>query len=234
MSPQDWLLPALEQSSSRLNATLDRLKPEDLVAASGLPGWTRGHVLTHVARNADGLRNLLLAARSRQVVRMYACPTARAADVEAGAGRDLEVIVADVVQSSRRFGIDTSMMTDEDWSPQVLFTSGQPDPPLIAADLIPSMRLNEVELHHVDLAAGYTFSDTPPELAQHMLGHYAARRARQGVALTVSADDLNFSVGDRGVEAQGTAAALLGWLTGRASGAGLRCDSTLPLLPPLG
>ena len=234
MSPQDWLLPVLEQSSSRLNATLDRLKAEDLIGASGLPGWTRAHVLTHVARNADGLRNLLLAARSRQVLRMYACPTARSADVEAGVGRDFEVIVADVVESSRRFGIDASMMTDEDWSVEVQFTSGQPDPPLIAADLIPSMRLNEVELHHVDMVSGYTFRDTPPELARHLLGHYAARRARQGVALTVSADDLDFSVGENGVEARGTAAALLGWLTGRTSGAGLRCDGGLPLRPSLG
>ena len=81
MSPEGWLLPALEDSSSRLNSTLSSLVPEDLTRPSGLAGWSRAHVLTHVARNADGLRNLLLAARSRQVLRMYACPTARSADV---------------------------------------------------------------------------------------------------------------------------------------------------------
>lgn len=234
MSPQDWLLPSLERASSRLDATLNALKSNDSQGASGLPGWTRSHVLTHVARNADGLRNLLLAARSRQLVRMYACPTARSADVEAGAGRDFEVIVADVVESSRRFGIDAAMMTTEDWSAEVQFTSGQPDPPLVAADLIPAMRLNEVELHHVDLAMGYTFEDTPPDLARYLLDHYRGRRARQGVVLTVAADDLDFSMGDSAVVTRGTAAALLGWLTGRTTGADLRCDSALPLLPSLG
>jgi maleylpyruvate isomerase len=35
-----------------------------ILADSGLPGWTRGHLLTHVARNADALRNLLTWART--------------------------------------------------------------------------------------------------------------------------------------------------------------------------
>ena len=44
----------------RLFATaLGRLTDEELDRPSLLPGWDRRHVLAHVARNADALRNLL-------------------------------------------------------------------------------------------------------------------------------------------------------------------------------
>ena len=54
----DPLLLAAEvaRSDERLLATAREL---DIAAPSLLPGWTRGHVITHIARNADGYVNLL-------------------------------------------------------------------------------------------------------------------------------------------------------------------------------
>lgn len=50
----------ISASTGRLLATASALTDEQVRAASLLPGWSRGHVLTHIARNADGLRNLLI------------------------------------------------------------------------------------------------------------------------------------------------------------------------------
>ena len=47
------------ESTDRVLATADALTDTQAAAASRLPGWTRGHLLTHLARNADGFRNLL-------------------------------------------------------------------------------------------------------------------------------------------------------------------------------
>ena len=44
-----------------------------------LPGWTVGHVLTHVARNADAYTNLLTWARTGVETPAYASPEAREA-----------------------------------------------------------------------------------------------------------------------------------------------------------
>ena len=54
-----------------------------------LPGWTRGHVLTHIARNADSFVRVLEAARQGEVVTQYEGGVAgRNAAIEAGATRD--------------------------------------------------------------------------------------------------------------------------------------------------
>ena len=51
---------------------LGRLVPEDFAGPSLLPGWTRAHVLAHVAGNADALVNLLTWARTGEETPMYA------------------------------------------------------------------------------------------------------------------------------------------------------------------
>ena len=73
----------IEQATSRLLASVRDI--QDVGAPSRLPGWTQGHVLTHIARNADGAVNLLTWARTGVVTPQYASWAAREADIEAGA-----------------------------------------------------------------------------------------------------------------------------------------------------
>ena len=42
-------------ATARYLEALTELSDDDVRAPSLLPGWTRGHVITHVARNADAL-----------------------------------------------------------------------------------------------------------------------------------------------------------------------------------
>ncbi|MFG1700137.1 maleylpyruvate isomerase N-terminal domain-containing protein [Nonomuraea sp. NPDC049309] len=62
------ILPALQAeltaATDRLLATAASLSDADLAAPSLLPGWTRGHVLAHVAQNAGSCLNLLTWART--------------------------------------------------------------------------------------------------------------------------------------------------------------------------
>ncbi len=66
------LMGEVDAATSRLLRTAASFDAADLAAASLLPGWTRGHVLAHVARNADGFVNLLTAARTGEALPMYA------------------------------------------------------------------------------------------------------------------------------------------------------------------
>ncbi|MGP0031711.1 MAG: maleylpyruvate isomerase N-terminal domain-containing protein [Acidimicrobiales bacterium] len=64
---------------------------------SALPGWSVGHVLTHVARNADSVVRRLEGARRGEVLDQYVGGMAGRRDaIEAGAGRPAAVLVDDV------------------------------------------------------------------------------------------------------------------------------------------
>lgn len=214
----------LAGATDRLAATVDALAPETLVEASFLPGWSRAHVLTHLARNADGLRSLLLAARTGEPLRMYASPEARDADIETGATRPGTVVVADVLEASRRFAAETGAMPEVSWLAQVVFTSGRPEAPSFPARQILSRRLCEVEVHHVDLDAGYGFADTPEPLAAALLADWAKRigaSLESGGAVRWS---LSVPDDDAVCTCRGRSGALLGWLAGRSDGAGIDTD----------
>ena len=75
----------IEDATDRLLASASALSDEQIGEPSLLPGWSRGHVLTHIARNADGLGNLLTWAQTGVETPQYASLGDRAAQIEAGA-----------------------------------------------------------------------------------------------------------------------------------------------------
>jgi maleylpyruvate isomerase len=139
-----------------------RTIPEaDLRAPSLLQGWTRAHVLAHLARNADAMRNLLTGARSGQDRPAYASAQAREADIERGAAISAKDLIADLADSSMALRAIARELPDQAWQVRVRMLDPAPFP---AAELL-TRRLVEVELHHCDLAAGYSPADWPPAFA---------------------------------------------------------------------
>src|SRR3954470_8521222 len=83
------------------HATLERhiagLTDEVARQPSLLPDWTVGHVLSHIARNADSVvRRLEGAARGVVVDQYVGGPEGRATEIEEGAGRPATDLAADV------------------------------------------------------------------------------------------------------------------------------------------
>ena len=62
--------------AAHLRGLMTRMGDDAFAAPSGLPGWTRAHVLTHVARNADAMINLLTWARTGVPTPAYASDAA--------------------------------------------------------------------------------------------------------------------------------------------------------------
>src|SRR5579883_2263142 len=94
-------LVALSGSTARLLETIDGLTDDDARRPSLLPGWSVGHVLTHIARNADGNRRMAEGAARGESLAQYPHGAAgRAADIEAGAGRPAADLIADVRDSA--------------------------------------------------------------------------------------------------------------------------------------
>ncbi|HEX7266491.1 MAG TPA: maleylpyruvate isomerase N-terminal domain-containing protein, partial [Streptosporangiaceae bacterium] len=98
------------EATDRLLATAAALSDAQAREPSLLPGWSRGHVLTHIARNADGLANLLRWARTGRETPMYPSAASRSADIEAGAGRRAAELTADVEGTAAAFAAEAASL----------------------------------------------------------------------------------------------------------------------------
>jgi maleylpyruvate isomerase len=228
------------EATDRLLASAAALSDADVREPSLLPGWTRGHVLTHLARNGDGLGNLLRWARTGITTPMYASREARRADIEAGAGRSAADLAADVQATAIAFAAEAASLPDEAWAAQVQGLTGPPIPSRGALD----WRQREVEIHHVDLAAGYRPGDWPEEFVTASLpgvaGEFAGREDTPSCLLQPDGSGQgSFQIGPERPATpqalvQGPPASLLAWLIGRDDGSDLRVPGggALPVLPP--
>ncbi|MFC5800581.1 maleylpyruvate isomerase family mycothiol-dependent enzyme [Streptomyces formicae] len=222
-------LTSVREATERLLGAAAGLDNAAAAEPSRLPGWSRGHVLAHIARNADALVNVF---EGRP---MYESAVAREADIERDAPRPLAVQLDDVRASGERF--QSAGAADADWSRVVELRNGVRD----AAARVPFRRLIEVELHHVDLGIGYELEDLPAEFTEREIGFLAERFAghKDVPATDVAADDgrkWTTGGGAQGgpVVVRGAAADLLGWLCGRRDGSALKvAGGPLPVLPPL-
>ncbi|MBE1536504.1 maleylpyruvate isomerase family mycothiol-dependent enzyme [Actinomadura algeriensis] len=230
----------LDSGTERIVATLAALDDADLRAPSALPGWSRAHVATHIARNADSLCNMLEWARTGEEIPQYPSIEKRNADIEAGAGRSRDELVEDVRASAARFGELARALPEDarDFTVRAMASYHHP------AWYTILRRWHEVEAHHVDLAAGYGPADWPDRYVgwavSSTLTDAAALPREQLLGLAgyrITVTDLGGSavLGEAsGAEASGTGRAVLGWLSGRSDGAGVtvRPDGPPPEVPP--
>jgi maleylpyruvate isomerase len=145
----------IDLATQRLLDDARTLTEEDLRVPSLLPGWSRAHVLAHLARGADATRNLLAGVQSGQDRPGYASAEAREAAIEAGAAQRAADLAADLADSAMALRALIRRLPDEAWQVPVRTLDPVPFP---AAGLL-TRRLTEVELHHSDLATGYRAAD---------------------------------------------------------------------------
>lgn len=151
----------IDQATQRLLDAARTLSEADLRARSLLPGWTRGHVLAHLARGADAMRNLLFSARTGYDRPAYASAQAREAGIERGAAMRAADLMADLADSAMALRAVVKQLPDEAWRVPVRILDSEPFP---AADVL-TRRLVEVELHHCDLGTGYGPGQWPDAFA---------------------------------------------------------------------
>ncbi len=220
------MLDRVDAATRRLLRSVKDMPEPQLSGASGLPGWTRGHVLTHVARNADSLVNLATWARTGVETPQYPSQEIRDRDIERGAGRPLVEQLADLTASAQRLAEAWQTLPEDRHDFPVRKRGGDTMP----AREILWARMREVEIHHVDARIGYAPQDWPErfvaQLLPEVVATFAARRGEGPDGFTVRATDLDVELplGGRAFAVTGPAAELVAWLTGRSAGTALRID----------
>jgi maleylpyruvate isomerase len=190
MGPPTVEIEGISVAHRVLVENLQSLSDDQARLPSLLPDWTVGHVLTHLARNADSVVRRLEGAARGEIVDQYPGGyVGRAADIAVGAGRPADELVDDVTQTAVRLDAALAAMPTGAWGNLTRDVSGAERP----AHTLPLSRWREVEVHHADLGLGYSPADWSGEMVHRCL-------TRELDRLAVRCDP----------------ATLLAWVTGRS------------------
>ena len=181
----------IRDSHAVLDEHISRLTDDDVSRPSLLPDWTVGHVLAHLARNADSVVRRLDGAIRGEVVDQYVGGAAgRAAEIERDADRSARELVDDVRRTSAEVEDRCAAMPPGAWDAMSRSVDGGLQP----CSRVAFSRWREVEVHLVDLGLGYTVDRWPADLVEAWL------------------PDLLAGLPDRANRTE-----LLGWMLGRAA-----------------
>ena len=229
-------LAAVDRATEAFYAAVAELDTAAVRGPSLLPGWTRAHVISHVARNADALVNLLTWAKTGVEHQAYASRSDRDADIQEGSTRTLQLLRADLDSACLRFAAAAEKIPASAWEAEV----SQPSGGTVLAHQVPWLRLRELLFHLVDLNVGHDFDDIPEEfledLVDGLVGHFADKPDVPAVRIEVLLPDdrqrvweLSTAGTDSSVAVSGGASDVIGWLSGRHGGSRLSGD--VPNLP---
>jgi len=218
----------LADSEQRLQDRLRAIPAADaqtwMAADSSLPSWTRGHVVSHLLGNVEGLRNLVVWARTGVETPMYQSPEAREATIQDRYRWPLSRLLEELVAGAEAFATECADLAEPVRTRVVRLGSGG------AAEAweLPMLRVREIEIHRVDLADGYSPGDWSSAFTLRTMGQIqpamVARRTLPVSQLRATDTGRVWDCGADGPVLWGPEAHLLAWLVGRPA-SGLRLGS---------
>jgi maleylpyruvate isomerase len=212
-------------------ATISSLVPDELHKPTECEGWTRAHVIAHLARDADAIANLARWAVTGEETPSYESQEKRDADIEATAKLSAGELKATLEQADSRL-LEAVRTLKEGVRTDTL-------PTLYSGDInvysLPARRTTEVIIHHNDLDTTWEWHEADPdaildaiEVCVHRL---QANPDSPGLQI-VAREGEEWTVGDGSHRVEGYYETLLPFLARGQVDEGLRYEGELPSLPP--
>lgn len=217
----DEILTAVADGEAQLAERLADVTEADLRAPSLLPGWSRAHVVAHLARNAEAFSRALEKVAVGEVPEQYpGGRAARDAEIETWAALGRDELLGRVAETSAALGAAWDRLGADAWDRGEVRTLAG----VVSVAELPFRRLREVLVHLVDLHLGVQPQDWPalyltgeldrslPSLADRLPGDTS-------LVLGIELPDGRSVVVRAGsgvpVEYSGPAADVVAWLIGR-------------------
>jgi maleylpyruvate isomerase len=145
--------------------------------ATALPGWTRRHLVAHLAANAEALGRLLHWASTGEKTPMYSSPEQRARDIDRGAALTGAELTDWFHRTADELAQQLDALPADRWTAEVVTAQGRTVP----AREIPWLRCREVMVHAVDLGTGVSFKDLPHEFLLTLRDEVLRKRSAESV-----------------------------------------------------
>lgn len=174
--------PEVKAAVQRVNDTVATVDEDAVRAPSGLPGWSRGHVITHIANFTEAMTRQVEEALQGRLIEVYdGGRPARDAGIEAGSGRPAAELVNHLREATTTLVATWDKVTSDDWDRPILHRNST-----LAAGIYATWR--ELAVHTVDLGLKPTADGWPQEFCLHLLD-FLRPRTPEGVHLILQADD---------------------------------------------
>ena len=227
------LIDEIVHATARYLGALTVLDDEALGAPSALPGWSRAHVVAHLARNADAMTRVLERSVAGDPASMYDTAEGRDRDIDDTVARqDAAGLIRDAQESAARF---EQAATSYDGPLDRPFSRLVDGPEHGQVADVGRMRWVELEVHHADLLLDYRPSEWPDEFSRALIGRRQDELGLDGPSMVLSSTDVDglWKLGSvAGPEIKCTAGDLAWWLVGRGGGVGLVSSTgELPTIP---
>lgn len=216
------LKPEIRAAADRLNAVLAGVDDDAARAASGLPGWSRGHVMAHLANFSDAMTRQVEEALAGRLVEMYdGGRPARDAAIETDSGKSAQQLKENVAAATGN--LIAAYEKVDDWTRPVTYRNSD-----LTATAYCGWR--ELEIHTIDLALQPTSDDWSEEFCLHLLD-FLRPRTPEGIKLVLDTGTTKWENGDGPVQiVEGRLTDLTAWIAGRQPRQPLAGD--LPELKP--
>jgi maleylpyruvate isomerase len=221
----------MQRESGMVMATVTSLADDELGKPSKCKGWTRAHVIAHLARGADAMANLATWAVTGQATPAYGSREKRDADIEAAAKLSAAVLAADLEQANARL-LEAFQTLKEGVQVETLPTlfSGE-----INALSLPARRTTELIVHHNDLDTTWEWHEADPDSILDAI-EVCVRRLQinpdsPGLQI-IAGEGEEWTVGDGTYKIEGYYDELLPFLARGQVEEGLQYEGVLPRLPP--
>ncbi len=189
----------------RFVTAVSGLTGDELTAPTALPGWTRAHVIAHVADGGRAFADLTDAALRGELVALFPGGVEERNELieKLAVSPDL---MAHLENGIARLEALWDRARPEDWRRPVRFRNGDLAGTVFA-------RWREVWIHLVDCGVGVTPADWPAELAAHALD-FLLSRVPEGITLVATDTDQRWGA-PNGVPLSGPVRDLAAWAAGR-------------------
>lgn len=211
-------------------ALVDRLagRPGALQAHSLLPGWSRAHVVAHLAGNARSHTRMLRGTEQDVVADQYPTGAEGRADEIDRLAADPPAAVAALHEACDELEATWRRLGPQQWHRSVR----RLDEGAVPAVDLAWARWREVVVHGADLDAGYGPGDWAPGVVERVLADRGDRLGGHGVVLVDGGGRRHVLGAEPCTEVRGTLDDLVMWALGRGDGRRLSpAGGSLPHLP---